>query len=495
MAHTSFYKPKKHTDRAKGVYFNMMKHIVNLCFFFSLLSLNMYADNWDFVDMGVRADNGDILYWSTGDMVLLQNGEIKIADYGEFGSQFGWGDITGKVTGDNLNDYGGVNSLKEISGNKDYDIVRAKLGKPYRLPTYTEIDRLFKNCSEEFVKIPRKLNSVDENGVPLWLQGQWMWQHVIHTQKRTFGGWLSVKIDGLLVNVLSSEGKVLFEGLYSYSNGVLKFWDFTLYLDMDRKLIKDNRGEYFKKVSSQSNSMEICGYMLTSKINGNKLFFPVSHSYSAVNTGSGVLIMNNNQKLSYWTGTLYNDDFRYAASLMFASDGWGIGYQKRSSHFRIKAVKGGNGSVNSLQSISTKIKSNDNKVISSEINRKEGHLEQSVTEYSFSISYSFGGRQSVAKPQYSGGESGLPRFFMKNVKYPTLAQESNIKGKVVVQFLVNEDGSLSNFKIVQSVHQSLDNEVLRVLMLLPEFIPASDEKGNPIKAYATISFTFETGYL
>ena len=122
-------------------------------------------------------------------------------------------------------------------------------------------------------------------------------------------------------------------------------------------------------------------------------------------------------------------------------------------------------------------------------------MEQSVTEYSFSISYSFGGRQSVAKPQYSGGESGLPRFFMKNVKYPTLAQESNIKGKVVVQFLVNEDGSLSNFKIVQSVHQSLDNEVLRVLMLLPEFIPASDEKGNPIKAYATISFTFETGYL
>lgn len=51
----------------------------------------MYADNWDFVDMGVRSDNGDILYWSTGDMVLLQNGEVKIADYGEFGSQFGWG--------------------------------------------------------------------------------------------------------------------------------------------------------------------------------------------------------------------------------------------------------------------------------------------------------------------------------------------------------------------------------------------------------------------
>ena len=84
---------------------------------------------------------------------------------------------------------------------------------------------------------------------------------------------------------------------------------------------------------------------------------------------------------------------------------------------------------------------------------------------------------------------------MKNIKYPALAQESNIQGKVVAQFIVNEDGRLSNFKIVQSVHQSLDNEVLRVLMLLLKFIPASDEMGNPIKAYATISFTFEIGYL
>lgn len=68
--------------------------------------------------------------------------------------------------------------------------------------------------------------------------------------EKTFGGWLSVKIDGSLVNVLSSEGKVLFEGLYSYSNGVLKFRDFTLYLDMDRKLIKDDRGEYLKSFKS-----------------------------------------------------------------------------------------------------------------------------------------------------------------------------------------------------------------------------------------------------
>ena len=108
---------------------------------------------------------------------------------------------------------GNMKAVYQSLVHKDYDIARARLGKPYRLPTYTEIDRLFKNCSEEFVKIPRKLNSVDENGVPLWLQGQWMWQHVIHTQKKTFGGWLSVKIDGLLVNVLSSEGKVLVDGL------------------------------------------------------------------------------------------------------------------------------------------------------------------------------------------------------------------------------------------------------------------------------------------
>ena len=113
---------------------NILIFIIIACF----LSLKLYADNRDFVDMGVRADNGDVLYWSTGDMILLKNGEAKIANYGGFGSRFGWGDVTGKVVGEDLINYGGSNPLYEISGNRNYDIARAKLGQPYRLPTYTE---------------------------------------------------------------------------------------------------------------------------------------------------------------------------------------------------------------------------------------------------------------------------------------------------------------------------------------------------------------------
>lgn len=317
--------------------------------------------------MGVRADNGDILYWSTGDMVLSQNGTAKIASYGKIGSQFGWGDITGRATDENLSNYGGSTPLNEISGNANYDIARAKLGQPYRLPTYTEIERLYKNCSMEFVKIPRELGSVDENGVPSWLQGQWMWQHVIHTQRGSYGGWLSVKIDGLLVNVLSSEGKTLFEGLYNYSNGVLKFWDFTLYLDMDKKLIKDEKGEYFKKVSSQSTTTEICGYMLTSKINGNKLFFAVPSSYSAMDAGSTVIVTNNDQKVSYWSGTLYKEDSKNALALMFASNEWGIVSHRRYHYSRVRVVKGGNDSANSFQPKSTVVEKSNNKVSSSNV--------------------------------------------------------------------------------------------------------------------------------
>lgn len=64
--------------------------------------------------------------------------------------------------------------------------------------------------------------------------------------------------------------------------------------------------------------------------------------------------------------------------------------------------------------------------------------------------------------------------------------------KVVVQFVVNEDGKLSDFKVIKSVHQYLDNEALRVVKLLPKFIPALDEQGNPVKAYVTIPLMFGT---
>lgn len=98
--------------------------------------------------------------------------------------------------------------------------------------------------------------------------------------------------------------------------------------------------------------------------------------------------------------------------------------------------------------------------------------------------------KSVTEPQYPEGKVALFRFLAKNIKYPTLAQENNIKGRVDVRFVVNEDGKLSNFEVVKGVHPYLDKEALRVAKLLPYFIPALDKQGNPVRAYSTVSFTF-----
>ena len=98
--------------------------------------------------------------------------------------------------------------------------------------------------------------------------------------------------------------------------------------------------------------------------------------------------------------------------------------------------------------------------------------------------------KSVTEPQYPEGKVALFRFLAKNIKYPTLAQENNIKGRVDVRFVVNEDGKLSNFEVVKGVHPYLDKEALRVAKLLPYFIPALDKQGNPVRAYSTGSFTF-----
>lgn len=98
--------------------------------------------------------------------------------------------------------------------------------------------------------------------------------------------------------------------------------------------------------------------------------------------------------------------------------------------------------------------------------------------------------KSATEPQHPEGKAGLFRFLAKHIKYPTLAQENNIKGRVDVRFVVNEDGKLSDFEISKSVHPYLDNEALRVAKLLPRFIPALDKQGNPVRAYSTVSFTF-----
>lgn len=89
----------------------------------------------------------------------------------------------------------------------------------------------------------------------------------------------------------------------------------------------------------------------------------------------------------------------------------------------------------------------------------------------------------------NGGTIGLMKFISKNLKYPPTCEKAGIEGKVIVSFMVNKDGSISDFRIIQSVNKDLDNEALRVLSSMPKWIPGK-QKGIPVRVKYTIPINF-----
>jgi protein TonB len=76
-------------------------------------------------------------------------------------------------------------------------------------------------------------------------------------------------------------------------------------------------------------------------------------------------------------------------------------------------------------------------------------------------------------PQYPGGYTELNRFLFKNIKYPASATSQNIQGRVWCSFIVNKDGSVSDIRVEKGVYISLDQEAVRVLSLMPSWIPGT----------------------
>ena len=72
-------------------------------------------------------------------------------------------------------------------------------------------------------------------------------------------------------------------------------------------------------------------------------------------------------------------------------------------------------------------------------------------------------------PQFPGGAAEFMKWLTKNLKYPALAQKRKVKGRVVAQFVVNTDGSISDLELTEKMETSCDNEVLRVLRMMPKW--------------------------
>ena len=74
-------------------------------------------------------------------------------------------------------------------------------------------------------------------------------------------------------------------------------------------------------------------------------------------------------------------------------------------------------------------------------------------------------------PEYPGGNEGLSKFLSDNIKYPKSAEKNGIQGTVVLQFIVEKSGAISNVKVLRSVDKALDNEAVRVVKTMPKWIP------------------------
>lgn len=94
-----------------------------------------------------------------------------------------------------------------------------------------------------------------------------------------------------------------------------------------------------------------------------------------------------------------------------------------------------------------------------------------------------------AYPQFPGGTEALVKFISANLEYPEQALRDSIEGKVLLQFVVEENGRVGRIKVARSVHRWLDNEAMRVVSILPPFIPAKVD-GKPVACWFTLPINF-----
>lgn len=118
------------------------------------------------------------------------------------------------------------------------------------------------------------------------------------------------------------------------------------------------------------------------------------------------------------------------------------------------------------------------------------------------FTYSLKAQQSASKdsiftyvdkmPDFPGGQSELMKFLQKNLRYPPDAREKGIQGRVLTQFIVNEDGTISDLQILTSIGGGCDEEIIRIIRMMPKWEPGM-QNGIPVKTYFKLPCTFKLG--
>ena len=92
-------------------------------------------------------------------------------------------------------------------------------------------------------------------------------------------------------------------------------------------------------------------------------------------------------------------------------------------------------------------------------------------------------------PSFPGGTAALMAYLQKAIKYPPVAEENGIQGRVICTFVVERDGSVTDVRIAKSVDPSLDKEAQRVVSAMPKWIPGK-QNGQSVRVKYTLPVTF-----
>jgi len=93
------------------------------------------------------------------------------------------------------------------------------------------------------------------------------------------------------------------------------------------------------------------------------------------------------------------------------------------------------------------------------------------------------------QPEFPGGSAAMMSFLSNNIKYPVVAQENGIFGRVTCSFVVNIDGSIVDIEVIRGVDPSLDKEAMRVISTMPRWTPG-EQRGRPVRVRFTLPVQF-----
>ena len=83
----------------------------------------------------------------------------------------------------------------------------------------------------------------------------------------------------------------------------------------------------------------------------------------------------------------------------------------------------------------------------------------------------------------------MNRFMAENIKYPTLAKQKNIEGKVIISFIVEKNGTLSDIRTIKDIGEGCGDEGVRIVKLMPKWKPAK-QKGQPVRQQFLLPISF-----